>query len=707
MARRKPDPVLQKLRRLARSGRRSEAVAMLKQVIQSNPKHTKAREELARFLTGKPFSFEEKEYQELQSIIQEFLTEPRKLSSMGKAALKKLKHRTCFLEKALEDMLSARDLRTLGQLRAAIARERQRRGMPIGRISLAIAAGLSLLLISGATAFILWQRAANAADIMSAAASEDFRRSQALKLLQVHDTGLNRTLNRRVGEQADKLRVLIRLSEQHARELDTILRTIESGKQSVVSQGVRRRAYIERRLKELGSDAGELYTRWAELCRKEQGALNQQRLSLVEELMAPLPEWQGLKGNPEEDIALLNSRMKTLRQRMLIYEDAAEALDLPETIIANVRQEMETHQRVLDEIAASRHLLEMLPSAHDYEQYQQRLRSFKPEHYLPAIELMEVVNMLPSVATLRGLMQERGQNLPAGLLLAARESLVDGKPSFSAQFPATAEQLHLLNELLTNSALSTRLYDLTNTEDKLYAYSEELPVLRHGRACFNRSALDPERDVSKKKHIEWQNPASVVSRALDPRPLFRELGMENSSGYCNIVNLPEAMTRLLRHQHPDVPPLAKAYIFDHLIRINNSGQYPILSGLRYAPEMRNTIKSFEKLREECGIRLDGNCWLRRSPAHAEAERKFLRWFNKHGKVDFVAELRQNLMPLLGVAPQFCGYVNEKGEAVLFERVHEKQIIWYLSEGAMTTSERSEPLQSPVLLSPVFIMEITH
>ncbi len=680
---------------------------MLEQAIQLNPKHTKARDELARYLTGKPFSFEEAEYNELQSIITDFLTAPLRLSNMGKSSLKRLKHRVCYLEKALAHMLSARDTRTLNQLRAAIGRERQRRRRPIGQISLIIAAVLTISLISGASVFFLWKRAENAADIMSAAATENFRRVHALQLLQVHDTGLNRTLNRRVGEQADKLRVLIRLSEQHARELDSILRAIESGKQSVVGQGVRRRALIERRLKELGRDAGPLHARWAALCRKEQGALHQQRLSLVEELMSPLPDWQGLKGNPDEDMTLLSSRMKILRQRLLIYDDAAEALKLPASVITTVQQEMEAHQRVLNEIEACRNMLQMLPTAHEYEQYIQLLRSFKPEHYLPAIELMGVVNKLPSVASLRGMMQEHGQNLPPGLLQAARESLVDGKPTFSSQFPATAEQLHLLQELLTNSALNTRIFELTNTADKLYAYSEELPQLRYGRACFNRSALDPERDVTQKKHVEWQNPASVVSRTLDPRPLYQELGLDNKSGYSSVVNLPEAMTRLLRHQHPDVPPLAKAYIFDHLIRINNGGLQPILSGVRFAPEMRRTISSFEKLRTECNIRLDGNCWLRRTPAHAEAERKFLRWFNKHRKVDFVAELQQNLRALLGVAPQFCGYVNERGELVLFEKLRDGQVIWYLSRGVMNTSALGETLQSPVYLSPVFIMEKTH
>lgn len=707
MARRKQDPFLQKLRRMARAGHRREAVAMLEEAVQANPSYTKAREELARYLTGKPFSFEETDYKELQSIISDFTSSPQRVNEMKKTALKKLKHRTCYLEQALSHMLSATDKKALQQLRAAISREQQRRRRPLNKVYVGLAASLTVLLALGGTGFFLWQRAGRAADIMCAAANRNFQRSKARQLLNVHDTGLNRTLNRRVGEQSERLRVLIRASEQRAAEVDAILRTIEKGEQSVVGQGVRKRALVERRLRELGADATDLQLRWAELCRKEQSELNQQRLSLVEELLSPLPEWQGLKGEMQEDLRLLEDRMKKLRQRMLIYEDAAEALNLPESIIAKVKQEVNEHKLQLKEIRDYRNMLDLLPNAHDYPRYQQLLLGFKAEHYAPAIAAMEIVEQMPSVASVRGMMQEHGQNLPSGLLQAAKASLVDGKPTFSTTFPANMRQLQLLDELQSNRALSTRLYELTNTADNEEAYSEALPVLRYGRACFERSSLDPERDITESKSVEWQNPAMVVSRTLNPRPLFEALGLDNKTGFKTTVNLPASLTRVLQHEHPDVPPLAKAYVFYHLIQANNSGSQPILSGLRYAPEMRKVLESFEKLRQSCGVKLDGNCWLRRTPAHTEAEKKYARWFNKNRKADFARELSRNLNALLSVTPRFCGYVNEQGEAVLFEQLNQGQLIWYLSDAAMTTTSWGSPLQKPMLLSPVFAMEKLH
>lgn len=704
MARRKADPVLQKLRQLARAGRRREAAGILEDAIRQNPKHEKARDELSRYLQGKPFSFEERDYTELQAILSDFLRNPQDLGQMRRSTLKRLRHRSCFLEKALEHMLSQMDRKTLGQLRSAIARELQRRRKPLGKLSAAIVVCLSLSTLLAGGCYFLWKRAETAAQVLESAADSGVRRSDAMQLLKVHDTGLNRTFNRRIGEQSERLKRLIQLSAQHAREVDAILKTIESGKQSVVGQGVRRRALIERRLKELGLDAGELQQRWAALCRKEQAELNQQRLSLVEELMSPIPEWQGVQGNPALDVPLLQSRVKQLQQRINIYDDAAAALELPESIIEGVRKEIADCEQILSEINGVHQMLQLLPAARDYEHFQQMLSNHTPQHYLPYIEMLDVVRYMPTVASVRGMMQEHGQNLPAGLLQNARESLIDGKPSFSRNFPASGEQLHLLDELLTNSALRTRLYELTNVADNLYAYSEELPQLRYGRACFKRSALDPARDIADKKAIEWQNPHSVVSRSLDPRPLCHALGLDNKTGFASVVNLPGVITRLMQHEHPDVPPLAKAYILHYLLQVNNRFSHAMLSGLRYAPEMRRATESFEHLRRACQVKLDGNCWLQRTPCHAEAEKQFARWFRKHRKVDFAGELRKNLGELMNVTPRFCGYIDENGKPVLFEDVKEGKLIWYLSHTAMTATIWGEQLQEPMKLSPVFIMK---
>lgn len=704
MARRRPDPVLQKLRRLARAGKRREAVEMLEQAIQNNPNHMKAREELSRHLTGKPFSFEEADYNEVLSIISAFLSKPQCLSAMRKAALKKLHHRSIYLERALEHIVTVADKKALHQLRNAISRDLQRRRKPLSKIGIVAAACLVLLVCAGGTGFFLWKSAGHAADALADFSKTVFDSHAARNLLKIHDTGLNRTLNRRVGEEAARVRALIHATEQRAREVDAILKSIEAGKQTVVGQGVRRRALVERRLRELGRDGLKLQARWAILCKREQKELNQQRLSLAEELMSPLPERQGVTGNPDEDLAQLTTRIKMLRQRINIYDDAGEALKLPEDIIIPARRELQADTAIVNEITALQNLLEILPSAHDYEHYRRLLSEYKPELYLPAVELMDIRHQLPTEASVRGMMQEHGQKLPPGLLQAARESLMDGGPTFSSRFPANKEQLHLLNELLTNSALSTRLYELTNVIDKLEAYSEALPELRYGRACFNRSALDPQRDVRENKAVEWQNPNAVVSRVLDPRPLYKELGLDNKTGFVTTANLPQLITRLLRHHHPDVPPLAKAYVFYYLLKANNSATHDILSGFRYAPEMRAVAESFEQVRRECGIKLDGDCWLRRSQAHATAELKFARWFNKHRKIDFTGELRKNLGKLLSVSARFAGYINEHGHAVLFAEVGGNKLIWYLSQDAMTASELGEPLQEPMPLSPVFIMD---
>lgn len=80
MRKRRTDPVMQKLRRLVHYGRRSEAATLLEETLRTNPSHSRAREELSRYLTNRPFTFEEAEHEELKKILTNFLASPDRKS---------------------------------------------------------------------------------------------------------------------------------------------------------------------------------------------------------------------------------------------------------------------------------------------------------------------------------------------------------------------------------------------------------------------------------------------------------------------------------------------------------------------------------------------------------------------------------------------------------------------------------------------------
>ncbi len=704
--RRRSDPVLQKVRQLARSGKRAAAGELLEATLRQNPNHQKAREEYNRFLTNEPFSFEVKDYEELQGIISEFLASPQMLVSMRSSGIKRLQKRVHYLQHAQEHMLSAMEKKTLSQLRSNCSKELKRRRKPLGKVAVIIGIIIAVLaLLAGVFCFLV-NRAEKAAEVLDSAGKSNITRKAAQNLLSIHDTGLNRTLNRRVGVEADNLRAYIRAQKQRAIELDAILKVIEKGEQSVVGQGVRRRADIERKLKLLGADAGPLQQRWAELCAREKDALNQQRMTLSEELMAPLPPSQGLKNDILEDIAILNNRQKTLQQRIHIFEDAGVALNLSKELIAPAEQEYKQNEKLLAEISQLRNLLQLLPAAHDYDTYKARLSSWKPALYQPAVEMLSISNRLPEQKGLTGLMQEHGQNVKPGLLLAALKSLLEGKPSFSEDFPATREQLVILEELLENQALKTRLYEYAETVVNERALSETAPEIRMGRAILKRSALDPARDASTRKRIEWHNPDAVVRlRVIDPRPLYTKLGLNNRAGFVTTANLPALLTDIFRIEGNDIPALARAYVFYHLVKTINKAQEPLLNGLRYAPEMQKALAGFERLRAASQIELDGNCWLYSSPNHMAAEKNYAKWFRQHRHLNFQQELKENLGDLMRVAPRFCGYVNEYGEVTLFESIRPGMPIWYIrKDGSIAAGSQGEKLNEPHLLSPIFTRE---
>lgn len=706
--RRRPDPILQKVRQLARSGKRAAAGELLEATLRQNPNHLKVREEYSRYLTNEPFTFEVKDYEELQGIISEFLTSPQMLVSMRSSSLKRLQKRVHYLQRAQEHMLNAMEKKTLSQLRTNSARELKRRRKPLGKIAIITGSILAVLGLIAGISFFLVKRAESAAEILDAASKNGVTRVAAQNLLSIHDTGLNRTLNRRVRAEAENLRAYLRAQQQRARELDAVLTVIEKGEQSVVGQGVRRRAEIERKLKALGKDAMPLQARWAILCNREKDALNQQRISLSEELMAPLPPGQSLKNDIQVDSDILHRRQKTLQQRINIFEDAGVALNLSKDLIEPALQEYEANEKMLAEISQLRNLLQLLPAAHDYATFCERLGSWEPRLYPAAQNMLQISKKLPEEKDLKGLMQEHGQDVKPGLLLAARKSLLEGAPSFSEQFPATREQLAILEELLENAALKTRLYEHIDTAVNERALSEEMPVERMGRACFPRSALDPARDASERKRVEWHNPGAVVSRVIDPRPLCNKLGLNNRTGFYATANLPELLTDIFRIDSKEVPALARAYVFHHLVLAINKAAEPMLNGLRYAPRMQKAIARFEKLRESCGVKLDGDCWLHHSHKHVIAESRFTNWFNENRKLNFQKELKENLGKLMRVAPRFCGYINEYGRPVLFETVKNGQLFWYMKEdGAIASATMGDELRNPHKLSPVFTRERQH
>lgn len=703
--RRKQDPLLQKFRALVKKGQRPAAVAVLDKILQKTPTHAKAREELARYMAGQPFSFEEAEYEELQQLLREYRGNVQKLTGMKSKALKRLHQRFQRLERSQRHTLVALEKKTLSDIITVINRELRRRRPRMGRFFIVTGAAAAVLAGVAGIGLYLWQSAGRAADKLEAAAEEGCSRSTASNLLKIHDTGLNRTLNRRVGIAAEKLRGVMAAKERRAREMDALLRELESNQKAVVSHGLSTVAAIESKLKELKGDAADLHARWAAICKKEQNAISEQRLSLTEELMLPVPPRPALVQDMEKDRQNLQAHRNTLRQRIMKFDTTAEMLQLDEEIIAPARQECAATEKLLEEIAQLKNMLELLPSAHDYSTYRERLAGIKAAEYPLTQELLAVFRQLPTEENMRGMMQEYGQNLPPGLLRAACDSLLEGGPSFSRDFPASPEQLALIDELLTNSALNTRLYELIYTVDNELAYSEEPPALKNKVITFNRSRLDPEHQLAHKRRVEWHTPRAVYSRVLDPRPMFVKLGLDNRTGFTSTANLPRLITTVCQIEKGDIPTLARAYVLEHLLRVNNMSRHAILNGTRFAPEFRKAVEEFNEIRQKCGILLDGNCWLTRTPAHMQAEQRFARWFEKHQKLDFAAEIERNMSTVMKVQPRFCGYINEAGKPVLFARVRQKQLVWYLSaEGAMTATAWGEEITNAVKLSPVFTME---
>ncbi|MBR5878608.1 MAG: hypothetical protein IKY91_03585, partial [Akkermansia sp.] len=155
MRRRRTDPAMQKLRRLVHYGKRTEAAALLEETLRSNPSHTRAREELSRYLTNRPFTFEVTEHEELQKILTDFLAAPQEITNMRKASAKRLRKRVAHLQHSIEHLLTTSEKNTLQQLRKAIARVLQRHRRPLNGVVVGLLSTLGLLLAGAGGCFYL------------------------------------------------------------------------------------------------------------------------------------------------------------------------------------------------------------------------------------------------------------------------------------------------------------------------------------------------------------------------------------------------------------------------------------------------------------------------------------------------------------------------------------------------------------------------
>lgn len=699
-----------KLRRYALAGQWRAVRALLQERLQQDPQDREAREELQRLDDGEQLHVLETAKQRERRLAHEACDKARQMMERcPESALHTLP--TQQIRKNLSELRRLRrqmkrggmpPLRSVDSLFRKLSNEARHRGFWRLRRALWWVCGAAALGGAGwLAASGLSLRASRLNDELAANLQQG-NWAGVHSLLRTADTGINRLFCPGLKESISAANQWVSLQKSQYSKAEQQLRAIEEGRRSVASLGLRQRAELEEDLRALPRGYNDLLPRWKKLCEREHTQLEQQKKAILEELAAPLPPLPPTQGSPALDEPLLKGQLTDMEQRRQMTADACASYGLDPAIARPLEERLAYLRACLADIARLRAIASMLPYARTYAQYRQWLEQFAPQQYPPALQMLDIRHHLPTEDSLKELMQDPEKKLPPGILPAAREAVMNGGPSFIPAYPANRIQVALMEDPFTSASLRRPLLELTLSNGSVY-YTEETPEVNYKGVRFHLSPLDPAYVAGESNTMTWTETHGVWKRTIDTTGLVAAAGIDRASFFRD-RNLPQLLTRVLQYRNPHCPALAQACLYDCLVQVMESHDYPVMLGIRYAPSMRADIRSFQSLKAQLKVNLRPGCWIGATPAKRKAEAAFAQWFRQRRSHNYAAEMAANFRDLVQIHPHFCGYIGENLRPVLCTPVKKGTLLWYISDGAVVTSPAGAPLEKSAIFSPVFTVE---
>lgn len=695
------------VRRYALSGEYDRTRRLLEEMVEKYPEDTEAAAELRRLCERRPLLCTESQRERRARLGQasaQALTEDlakysaHKLAATPTGKLHQLYRR---LQEQLRAMSAGGVSHPTGTAayKKMLQQELKRRRNKTARALLLTGAALLVaLLLTGGTTWLLHKRAEEQLQQLERALSaQDWERAEYL--LSVADSGINRLVYTRTSEITARVRSWQQVSISRAGELATQLQIYEK-REAISSLSLEERADFLRRIHALPAHFSQnLLTRWVELCRPEQEKLDAQRDAFVAEIEAATAA-PTLTGQASADSSLLRRTKSKLQRTISTFENAKVAFDLPEELIHPCQKLLEQTELYLADAEMLSRAEMQLRAAINYGQHLKALDSLTPRLYPPALAATQARQALPTEESICNTVRAVRFNLPQELPDTVVNALTAKGPSFCTGYPASIQQLHLMENLFTARSLRQRVYEVFRASGEQH-YTEQPPTVDTGknRVSFTLSELDPERRVDRSPVVEWGDAHAVWIRTIDATAILKTTGISRDKFFLT-ANLPELLGRLTSIREKECPALAKAYAYHTLLEVMRLHNAEIL-GLRYSPLLQEDIKSFRLMISRCKQPPIINCWLSRSSEAAEAEALCAQWFAAHTDRDYATEISRNFSRILRTRPHYLGYVDAEGKPHLLQSTSAGEKLWYLSGGRLISTPGSAPLQKPSAYSPVF------
>lgn len=712
MARRDSQTERRQLRRLALSGDRIATEQFLLRYLSQHPEDSFMQEELRRLRSNCKLLVTETAAERRQRLVTEQLhtlsrilttNPPDILHRLPEPELQKLSTELRRVVKALKE-ISHKQPDSLSHykslLRAELNKRRRarwRRLLPkIGWAAMALLVLTALVMLARSKA-LQWE-----SELITAVQKQ--QPEQVRQTLQVLDAPFYRFVAPGITAAiADANRWLTDLQTREER-LKSRFSLIESGEIRVAAMPLSERALIENELTTLPAViSSPLLKRWQNACEREHAALQQQKLDFISKLQRPLPPYPTFTGDPGKDLAACCQQIVELRLRETEFLTAPASYELPPTVIAPVHTRTRELQAATADIRSYQLLRADLKRCRSYTAHIAAIeRCGAATAYPPAAERLTIAPLLPPENDVKSSLSSYGYTEPdMAKQTAMVATLLKGGPTFSATYPATEEQVHMVQDLFTAPSLHTRLYKVTTADGKT-AYSEQPPELDHAdnRVYLTRSDLDPEQNMDNRQ-VVLEGIDSVNIVLIDTPPLAAKIKFGRRDFFLK-VNVLKRLNQVLNFRHRDCPALAQAYVYHTLLNLLLQHSEPDLTGLRHSPTLGRHAEEFRSLAQKHRklIHRPGS-WLQDTPATRQAERDFCNWFTRNAGCNYCDEIKQNFGPLARIGLQYSGYIDENGQADLFRELPEGKVIWYMTADGFKSAPIGTELEAPLPFSPIF------
>ncbi len=523
------------------------------------------------------------------------------------------------------------------------------------------------------------------------------------RIQKVLDTPFYRLIAPQVQSSIELANRKLTYLQASANRLHQRLSNMENGGGRVSALTIAERAGIERELSNLPQQMGNpLSKRWQALCNREQSVLQEQKLNFINNLQRPLPAAPTFTGSPEQDLEACRKQLDEIRPRLKEFYTAPKSFNLSQQLIEPVVRRSRELQATTAAISSYMLFCEELRRSRSYPQHLTAAQRCNAAAYEPAAKLLSILPLLPPENEVKSALQKGGYlTTNEEQQLAAAQTLLKGGPTFTAEYPATAEQAHMVENLFTAPSLYHKLYQVTTTYG-VTAYSEKKPQIDFGdnRVYLTRSHLDPEHNLEN-RHTRLDDIDKVSIRVIDSSLLMKHLNLSKRTFFLK-ANISRLLTQVLNFRHKDCPALAQAYVYYTLLRLIDNHQHTHMTGVRHCPTLREHAINFIQLVRRHNLNLNApGVWLNNTPAIQQAESDFRSWFATRAGFDYTAEIKNNFGPLARVGLQYSGYVNATGQPALFRELPPGTTVWYMTARGFTSGTIGSPLEQSLPYSPIF------